>query len=793
MKMTYWRSISCLTVSVLLLGTTAGFARVEQDGSGLTKTLQEKLQNLPHGLSRQKSLFVRFRHVDSVQFFGAGLASKYTFQHNQTLLPEGLSLNLKNTGKESWANGIIHFKQPLDLSKYNSMVIWAKAAQPNTRVWMGLRTDDLQARTDILPLNGFPPGEIVELVIPLSRFFSKPRINLAWITHMTFEFGEDTVGNKKQQALQIYGVAFVRQAQPVAHAELILNRARPQAVIVESTKALSAEDREQSAQPRAIRVARSADETPQLSQLGRSVKNFLNMTESQAASFFKSMGFDFDSSDKHESVVKKPLKQPDTYSREYIQPYARSWPVIAYADERAGNSTPLAPEPEPRSANGYLLLLLAAFVGWVLWVRRRRHGYPTGLGLGKVWHEIHWPFVTLQAPTKRVERDFWKGVAAQRTRFCWLSVTDMVIERNTPERYFGEDFLRRQIALAAKSNVKLFPSLSFTQNIFAKDALVSNPQRAMMALRTLVAETLDRFSDVAPGVRIEDATSFLNSNLKLSKNALTNHHEFWKDIIATVKAKRPHFLFIADAVGEQPSAIRKVGFDYFENDHLVSSLLSHLKESTADGLEPLLTGEAVKNLPNSIYNIYPLLAEAEAPGDEHGHRQHVLAALLLTLLPGVAQHEGYLPDELERFVDRIFRSSVLRKGDFAYLPTSSPSVLAFARWHKKSLFIATANFSFGEKDVIVNLAPLQSGLDNDKLYLFNNALHGSNVLTTLLHQPQSNGPALALWGQNLKDSGFPLTLPGLSLSLFSVSLARPITPVLTESLERQGSSYASVK
>jgi hypothetical protein len=152
-----------------------------------------------------------------------------------------------------------------------------------------------------------------------------------------------------------------------------------------------------------------------------------------------------------------------------------------------------------------------------------------------------------------------------------------------------------------------------------------------------------------------------------------------------------------------------------------------------------------------------------------------------------------LPDELERFVDRIFRSSVLRKGDFAYLPTSSPSVLAFARWHKKSLFIATANFSFGEKDVIVNLAPLQSGLDNDKLYLFNNALHGSNVLTTLLHQPQSNGPALALWGQNLKDSGFPLTLPGLSLSLFSVSLARPITPVLTESLERQGSSYASVK
>jgi hypothetical protein len=33
---------------------------------------------------------------------------------------------------------------------------------------------------------------------------------------------------------------------------------------------------------------------------------------------------------------------------------------------------------------------------------------------------------------------------------------------------------------------------------------LSNPQRAAMALRTLATETLARFSEAAPGVRIED-------------------------------------------------------------------------------------------------------------------------------------------------------------------------------------------------------------------------------------------------------------------------------------------------
>jgi hypothetical protein len=38
----------------------------------LNQALQEKLQSLPYSIANQRSLFVRFRHVDSVQFFGAG-------------------------------------------------------------------------------------------------------------------------------------------------------------------------------------------------------------------------------------------------------------------------------------------------------------------------------------------------------------------------------------------------------------------------------------------------------------------------------------------------------------------------------------------------------------------------------------------------------------------------------------------------------------------------------------------------------------------------------------------------
>jgi hypothetical protein len=127
-------------------------------------------------------------------------------------------------------------------------------------------------------------------------------------------------------------------------------------------------------------------------------------------------------------------------------------------------------------------------------------------------------------------------------------------------------------------------------------------------------------------------------------------------------------------------------------------------------LELLFSGDSARNLPHSIYNIYPLVADEDVPDADHGRRQNVLTAVLLTLLPGIIQHEGYLPSELGQFVGRISRSSVLRKGAFFPSTVQFPPRCWRSRvWHKKSLFIAVANFSFGSKETVVNLARCSPG------------------------------------------------------------------------------------
>src|SRR6185436_13785008 len=52
----------------------------------LSSAMQEKLQSLPYGLDNQIGLFLRFRHVGSVQFYGAGTLSQYGFKDGQSLL-----------------------------------------------------------------------------------------------------------------------------------------------------------------------------------------------------------------------------------------------------------------------------------------------------------------------------------------------------------------------------------------------------------------------------------------------------------------------------------------------------------------------------------------------------------------------------------------------------------------------------------------------------------------------------------------------------------------------------------
>lgn len=772
------------SVCVVLVGVTLSIPSPKAGATGkkspekLTPALAEKLKNLPYGLSNQKSLFVRFRHVESVQFFGSGRQSQFGFKREKSLLPEGLSLLLTTNNKELWANGSIQFKRPLDVSKYNSLVVWAQATRPEMRIWLGLRSassgakkvDDLPARTDVLPLRGFPVAEPVQLVIPLSRFFSKPKIDLTAISQITFEFGKETVGNTGKGTIQIMGFAFVDQAEVLKRAQVVLNRPTAKIVLAESPKSSGPDD--PAVDPSAALASLAKPPAPveprPMSVLGRKVLAFLKMTDGEALNFFKQLGLDFTPrKNSGDDTTTRPIKSPRSFSRDWIQPYSRVWPALAVAQG-------MDVSDEGVSDMGYYITVLALLVAWIM--IRRRNAWPLQVArLGKVMHEIHWPFIFAEpSDNRRVERDFWKGVQAQHIRFGWFSTTGMGIEKTSLSEYFGESFLRRQIKLAAKAHVRIFPSLSFTDTVFRKGAFLSNPQRSASALRTLTTETLMRFADISSGVRVENTALFLNAKLRRRATNGALEREFWTDVITAVKAKRPGFIFIADAVGDQFKMAREVGFDYFENDRLLQALANQVRAGEVGYLPKLLSEMPEDLLKHSIFNITSLIKPL--PKKQTEQHQNFLTAILLTLLPGILQHDDSMPDDLGGFITRISRSSVLRKGNFVHLETNSPNVFAFARFQKKSMFIAVANFSTLMSEVVVRLHLLHEGLEKNKLYLFNNALHGTSALKNLLHQPDSAGPAMALWGQNLREIGLPMTIPGLSLSLFSVSLSRPITP-----------------
>ncbi len=213
-----------LALAVLLPAAPAR-ARTPED-QPLTRSLVRRLSRLPLGMTNQKSLAVRFPHVDSIQFYEAAIGSRSSFLNGHAVVPDGLSLVLQNQGQFGWANGTIHFKNPIDVSRYNSVVLWVRASRPGLRFWLAARDaawtfpEHPQARTDILPLNGLPPGDAVQLVIPFSRIFPNAPVDYTRLSQLAFEFGHDTVGNGGGE-IDVLGVAFVRQNHAVKRVVMV--------------------------------------------------------------------------------------------------------------------------------------------------------------------------------------------------------------------------------------------------------------------------------------------------------------------------------------------------------------------------------------------------------------------------------------------------------------------------------------------------------------------------------------------------------------------------------------------
>ncbi len=299
-------------------------------------------------------------------------------------------------------------------------------------------------------------------------------------------------------------------------------------------------------------------------------------------------------------------------------------------------------------------------------------------------------------------------------------------------------------------------------------------------LREFAIRLIERFAkQQAKGVRIEGATALLVSSLmkywrikSIPDNTEKAAFEFWEEVISTVKTKYPNFLFIADGAGADSAKLRSLGFDFFENNQLREILINQIRLEKVGNLELLLTGPMANNLDRSIHDLTSLLTSNEVALKK---QQNILASLVLSLLPGLIQHPGITGGfELYQFLSQISKIPVLKHGNFKYLPTTSPSAMAFARYDSRIIYLAVVNFSLKTQSVAVGLEPFSDRFKEKSMVLFNDFLHGASYLRDLLADT-TRDPALAVLGQDLRDNGLNVTIPGLSLRLLSVSLKQHVS------------------
>ncbi len=856
------------------------------EGPTLTEALVDQLLNLPYGLAGQTGLIVRLKHVDSVQFYGAGADSKFSFIRGKAVIPGGLSLRLKNTGSFSWASGNIRLKTPLNVTRYNSVVVWVRTTHPGLRFWIGVQdphwteADRAQARTDVLPFRGFPTGQPVQLVIPFAAIYPDQPVDYSRLSQLAFEFGQDTVGNDIGGEIEILGIAFVHQQKAMRRVRIVTGQAlvraegiprrreageRPGVLTIDGkgleaaavAPAEAAGDADASVEAKADAATMEIADAPL-------VANAPNVEAALAA--------------------KAPAAEPAAAQDIVPEPIKKARPADRARQTAAALLSMTKSLPDgvnfrfPAIAAGGTGLAVFAGALWVLTRRRNAHRMRQ---LPKIFHAIHWPFtVTESTSLARFQRDFWKGLAAERVKVGWLSVTGNTVDKTSDEEFYGARFLERQVRMASEAGVRVFPSLSFVKTVFHYESFLANPKiyhvkpvdeadreltdaeirakekgafpvwvpsfwqnkynlpyRVLVEfgkatgttmaknlvqynfsapeLRAMAIRTIERFAEVSPGVRIEDAVMLLSSrqapkararkepvgaritaapakSVNGNGNGKNGHEpekepvtlalppaEFWSEVIAAVKLKHPEFLFVSGPAGSDAVALRAFGFDYIENDAVVDTVIEQVQAGSTGPVNRILS-ENAEILKDSVYDVSSLIRPS--PSTEVVQRQNLLSTLLLALLPGVLQHDDNLPDDVTAFIQRISRSTVLRKGHFAALPSNSATMVAFARWRRRALFIAVANFSSVAQEASVRLDPIEGGIDDNKLYLFNNAVHGTDQLRNVVNTG-NGGPAMALWGQNLRDGGVNIRLPGLSLKLFSVNLTRPIPTVSSQEEE----------
>lgn len=819
---------------VALLTTTAFSADLK-----IPSDQADRLKILPYGITDQASMLIRDKHIESVRFYGGGGPSRYGYVRRDGIMPMALWLDLKNRwSAATWANAIIDFSKPINASHFNSLVLWVRVKDKGKRFWLSLQdntwtqAEAVQSRTDALPANGFPTGEPIQVVVPFSSIYSDKPIDLKNIVRLGIEFGEDTAGNSKKGAIEILGIALVAQKTRVAGIKLVtmdaLAKQEPAPQKPRKKVARKAPARKPAAP---AKEAVKTPETPVVAAQATSI-DLTPAIATGTAETAEPMPAAAVSLAETEIISEAEMPESDEeFMGEDVPepPFSRF--RVANAGWLAGVVVLLVGLAWMvfRGARGKAGSGLGKIFLQIQWPRLKWDPQLVVIEYRKFWKGLAASGVKVGSlsPYQSLEKEqgqdeyFGEAFLRKQIRFALQAGIEVF-----PSLCFARTVFHYETFLA---NPKLF----WTKNVAQSDRHLSDeelrvkhighfpvwippywqrqhglPQRLMVAygklpgvmasndsvqynlvsreLRAFAVRVIERFAGITGGIRIEGATALLNSSLNrywlgyLPKPLKPGADEFWDEVITEVKAKHPNFIFVADNAGLEAKEIRSLGFDYFENDHLREILVNQIRLEAVGKLPSILSAEPIDNLHRSIFNIAPLLQTENAV--TLTRQQNVLSCVLLALMPGIIQHDGVKPG-LNEFFKLAQKMPALRSGDFVLLSTSDPAVFAFARWEGRNAFVVVANFAMSKRDATVRFDPLVGGLDDRKMYLFSDTMHGAPYLKDLPAESASE-PAVAVLGQDLRENGLSVSLPALSLRLFNVNLSRVVSRAQPEKIRQ---------
>jgi len=695
-----------------------------------------------------------------------------------------------------------------------------------------------QARTGVFPSPGLNPGETVQVVIPFQAFSKENNFNFNQLSQITFEFGTQSAGNGLFGSLEIFGVAFVRQKTPLAAIKIVRPReASAQVNLEESAGKTAAIDQVKPVHRKRGKGPKAAPASPQFEAKGfalpelavPAIKQDVSAgtgTETLSPGERGVLGQSPDKSKSQSGLAASPQgvqgpskKVSFIKNLKIFEGTKTKWALFtfflillnAFAFFLFRRSRKLTNQSASRFLYEIKWPVVYESVASHFMNEKKFWKELSGLNVRFAWVS---PFQIRTEQTSDKDEYFAenflhrqiqlaKGAGINlipslcfaRTLFhyeTFLANPNLYLTRQVAysDRHFSDEELR--VKYIGYFPVWIPPYWQKKHNLSERVLVAYGKLPGRMptsdgvqfnlsspALRQYAIRLIDRFAKNCVGVRIEGAAALLNSSLYKFwriRSALDDSGEkapeFWEEVISAIKAKHPGFLFFADGAGAEVTKMRNLGFDFLENNQLRDILINQIKLEEVGNLGYVLTGALAAQLDRSVHDISPLLRSNDLALKK---QQNLLASLILSLLPGMIQHPGIMGGfDFFQFLGRISKIPVLKYGFFKLLQTTSPSVLSFARYDNRLLYIGVANFSLKTQSLVVNLDPFLSSFREKSMYLFHDFLHGSSFFRDLLAD-SSKEPALAVLGEDLRDGGLQLTIPGLSLRLLSVSLKQQIS------------------